>query len=93
MVPLRPGLQSRAEDDQQDDDGEEEPANPDLAGYDSEVLQRRDDGTADEIDYSLEGYDIDAETDEEVAPIVAQARAVDLDLATDPEDARRKSFK
>ena len=66
----------------EDEDGEEEPANPDLTGYDPEVLQRRDDGTADEIDYSLEGYDIDAETDEELAPIV-QARSLSEDEDVD----------
>lgn len=66
----------------EDEDGEEEPANPDLAGYDFEVLQRRADGTADEIDYSLEGYDVDAETDEEIAPIV-QARSLSEDEDAD----------
>lgn len=66
----------------EDDDDEEEPANPDLAGYDLEVLQRRADGTADEIDYSLEGYDIDAETDEELAPIV-HARSLSEDEDAD----------
>lgn len=66
----------------EDEDGEEEPANPDLTGYDPEVLQRRDDGTADEIDYSLEGYDIDQETDEEIAPVV-QARSLSEDEDAD----------
>jgi len=66
----------------EDEDGEEEPANPDLTGYDPEVLQRRDDGTADEIDYSLEGYDIDQETDEEIAPVV-QARSLSGDEDAD----------
>ncbi|GAB7323698.1 hypothetical protein MBLNU13_g07169t2 [Cladosporium sp. NU13] len=61
------------EDEEEEEEEEEEPVNPDLAGYDLDVLQRRSDGTADEIDYSLEGYDIDEPTDEELTPIV-QAR-------------------
>ena len=60
--------------DVEDDDGEEEPENADLSGYDPEVLQRRSDGTADSIDYSLEGYD-ETEADEELNPII-QARAL-----------------
>ena len=67
-------LEARGVDVEDDDDGEEEPANPDLSGYDPEVLQRRSDGTADSIDYSLEGYD-ETEADEELNPII-QARAL-----------------
>lgn len=57
-----------------EEDGEEEPESPDLTGYDPEVLQRRSDGTADSIDYSLQGYD-ETEADEELNPII-QARSL-----------------
>jgi len=53
-----------------EEDFEDEPENPDLTGYDSEVLQRRSDGTADDVDYSLEGYELDNELDAELTPIV-----------------------
>jgi hypothetical protein len=61
----------------EDDEEVEEPENPDLSGYDSEVLERRADGTADEIDYSLDGYE-GFEEDEELDPIV-QARSLNED--------------
>ena len=65
-------LDARGLDDEEE--GEEEPLNPDLTGYDEEVLQRRADGTAEDVDYSLEGYD-DVEDDEDLSPIV-QARSL-----------------
>jgi hypothetical protein len=61
-----------------EDDFEDEPENPDLSGYDEEILQRRSDGTADETDYSLEGYEVDNELDAELSPIV-HARDLNLD--------------
>lgn len=56
-------LERRSESEDYDDD--EEPVNEseqDLSGYDEDILQRRSDGTEDEIDYSLEGMeDVDLE--------------------------------
>lgn len=52
-----------------EEEGEDEPENPDLSGYDEDVLQRRSDGTADDVDYSLEGYD-DIEDSEELDPVI-----------------------
>jgi hypothetical protein len=77
-----------AEDDDEDDgyDGEKTELSSDgskagLSGYDAGVLQRRSDGTADEVDYSLEGYEKESfETEEEEKEIrLIQAR----DLAED----------
>jgi hypothetical protein len=77
-----------AEDDDEDDgyDGEKtelssDGSKADLSGYDAGVLQRRSDGTADEFDYSLEGYEKESfETEEEEKEIrLIQAR----DLAED----------
>jgi hypothetical protein len=77
-----------AEDDDEDDgyDGEKtelssDGSKADLSGYDAGVLQRRSDGTADEVDYSLEGYEKESfETEEEEKEIrLIQAR----DLAED----------
>lgn len=62
----------------EDDEEVEEPENPDLSGYDEEIIQRRADGTAEDIDYSLEGYDLEQEDDEELDPIV-QARSLGED--------------
>jgi hypothetical protein len=70
-----------------DEEEVEEPENPDLTGYDEEILQRRSDGTADEIDYSLEGYD-DFEEDEALGPII-QARSLDEDEDADYDDYLR----
>lgn len=66
----------------EDEDGEEEPEDADLSGYDSEILQRRSDGTAEEIDYSLEGYDLDQPEDEELSPLI-QARSLNEDSEYD----------
>lgn len=71
----------------EDEEDVEEPINPDLSGYDPEVLQRRSDGTADEIDYSLEGYD-DFEEDDGLGPII-QARSLDEDEDADYDDYLR----
>jgi hypothetical protein len=53
-----------------EEDFEDEPENPDLTGYDEEILQRRSDGTADDVDYSLEGYEVDDGLDAALSPIV-----------------------
>ena len=52
-----------------EEEGEDEPENPDLSGYDEDVLQRRSDGTADNVDYSLEGYE-DIEDSVELDPVI-----------------------
>jgi hypothetical protein len=70
-----------------DEEEVEEPENPDLTGYDEEILQRRSDGIADEIDYSLGGYD-DFEEDEALGPII-QARSLDEDEDADYDDYLR----
>jgi hypothetical protein len=84
-----------AEDDDEDDgyDGEKtelssDGSKADLSGYDAGVLQRRSDGTADEVDYSLEGYEKESfETEEEEKEIrLIQAR----DLAEDQVAANDK---
>jgi hypothetical protein len=53
----------------------------DLSGYDTGVLQSRSDGTADEIDYSLAGYEAETfESDEEEKEVrLIQARDLDED--------------
>jgi hypothetical protein len=59
----------------------------DLSGYDAGILQRRSDGTADQIDYSLEGYDVptfeDAEEEEGYRLVQARDLAEDVIAADD----------
>jgi len=81
------GLLHARDVDVDDEEDFEEPENPDLTGYDEEILQRRSDGTADEIDYSLEGYD-DFEEDETLGPII-QARSLSEDEDADYDDYLR----
>jgi hypothetical protein len=60
----------------------------DLSGYDAGILQSRSDGTADEIDYSLAGYEAETfESDEEEKTVrLIQARDLTEDeLAGDDE--------
>lgn len=56
-------LERRSESEDNDDDEEAvNESEQDLSGYDEEILQRRSDGSEEEIDYSLEGMeDVDLE--------------------------------
>ena len=74
------------DDEDSDDDDDDDSNGPyfddsqeDLSGYDAGILQRRSDGSADEIDYSLEGYDTFYDDDEDEESKVIRAR----DLADD----------
>ena len=80
-------------DDEDEEDSSEQPfyydeSQADLSGYDAEVLQRRSDGSADEIDYSLEGYEGETfESDKEEEELrVIQARDLDEDEIADGDD-------
>jgi hypothetical protein len=76
-------------DDDDDESGEQYAgAKEDLSGYDAGVLQARSDGTADEIDYSLAGYEAEtfesAEEEKHVRLIQARDLAED-EIANDDE--------
>ena len=73
---------AESDDDEADFDADEpyDESQADLSGYDAGILQRRSDGTADEIDYSLEGYE------EETFEIDEEEKAVRLIQARDYEE-------
>lgn len=73
---------AESDDDEADSDADEpyDESQADLSGYDAGILQRRSDGTADEIDYSLEGYE------EETFEIDEEEKAVRLIQARDYEE-------
>ena len=73
---------AESDDDEADSDADEpyDESQADLSGYDAAILQRRSDGTADEIDYSLEGYE------EETFEIDEEEKAVRLIQARDYEE-------
>ena len=81
---------AESDDDEADSDADEpyDESQADLSGYDAGILQRRSDGTADEIDYSLEGYEEEtSENDEEEKAVrLIQARDYEEDeVAADDE--------
>lgn len=79
------------DDKEADKDSSEEPytyddSQEDLSGYDAGILTRRSDGSADEIDYSLDGYDTSYDDDEDEDTKVIKARDLDEDeVAADDE--------
>jgi hypothetical protein len=72
---------AEGDDDEDDEDDSDEPYDAskiDLSGYDAGILQSRSDGTADEIDYSLEGMVPEKFKDEEEEEEIKLIQARDL---------------